>query len=106
MASDRGRYIPQKRAAVLGEAKWDKGQDRKLTRDHQEEAQAGHTGSAPDTGPCRMDRWPRPPLPPLDSGGVVSTQHSFGFLFNKTQRNMDLAHVVTKTDYTHTYEQI
>lgn len=32
---------------------------------------------------------PPPPIPSPDRGGVVSTQHSFGFLFNKTQKDMD-----------------
>lgn len=50
----------------------------------------GHLGSAPGTGPGRMDQWPPPILSP-DRGGVVSTQHSFGFLFNKTQKDMDFS---------------
>ena len=38
-----------------------------------------------------MDQWLRLPLPPLDSRGVLSTQLSFGFLYNETQRDMDFS---------------
>lgn len=74
VASCSGCYIPQRKAAVLGEAKVEQRTRQKLSRDHQEEAQTETHGSAPGTGPGRMDqRPPPPPIPGLRASRVHTT---------------------------------
>lgn len=62
--------------------------------------------SAPGTGPGRMDQWPPPHSIPGLRGCCVYTTLIWGFFSTRHRRTWILAHVVTKTDYTQTNEQI
>ena len=67
-----------------------KGQDRKLSRDRQEAAPGGDMWARPRAqGQAGRTGGHSPHFYPWTRGGLVPTQHSFGFLFNKTQRDVD-----------------
>ncbi|XP_060978246.1 uncharacterized protein LOC133041519 [Dama dama] len=94
VASCNGCYIPQKRAAVLGEAEVEQRTRQKTKQRTTKDRYGGeHAGSALSPGQAGGTKGRVPHFHPWirqgsGGGGVLASQFSFGFLYHETPRDM------------------